>query len=188
MVITNSTTGLCISVKKLCRPARLLFACVAVGLSAVGCSGSDAKSALTADAPALAGLPAAVVAERLADPELQWTLANPRPWTAESIAQLNVARTVLCRDSLRAYQSWVATGIRPAVPESVRPDRPERDFNATMAGLRAEVREAIDSGDPAALSRWLSSEDGCWSTIADPAQSATQTIEGVFGVQNQEPL
>lgn len=139
--------------------------------AAVACSSQDgdALRAVSTDDPGLAGLPAEVVAERLSDPALQQVLNDEDPGSRTTMAQLNVASTVFCRQVLEEYQQWLYTGREPSVPGVVAPDVPAEGFDRFMADWVEMVQSAMDSGDPEALAAWLVAPGGCWITVADPS-------------------
>jgi hypothetical protein len=151
------------------------------GFACGGDGAGDGDAETLVPAEAFEGLPPDVVSERLSDPAFVQGLETDPPQRRARVAQLNVASTVFCRDTYAAYVAWVETGETPDPPTVVRPSSPEDGFDDFMEAYRRSAEEAIESGDPAMLRRWLLQQGaGCASIVVDAAEP-TRRIEDALG-------
>lgn len=153
---------------------------MAIAVSASSCSTSG-HDPLAADAPEYQGLPAQLVVERVGDPAFVQSIQQNFPVEEQAnVMQLNIVSTQWCRDTLAAYQGWLATGVVPEPLVALVPSSPSPDYESFMGDQSTLVTTAIASGDPTQLRDYMLAGASCGSFVADPQDSGLRTIEDVL--------
>jgi hypothetical protein len=160
-------------------------ALVVAVVATVGANGPATRNEAwpTADSPIFAGLPAAVVAEVLANPKAQANIRIVPPEDTARRATLwqgMVTDFVQCRALLGVYRTWTATGKAPQAPASLVPTTPTEDTLRESQIVDSFYRSEIASGDIRRLRSDLLNESGCGVWIpATPGDVTGPTIADV---------
>lgn len=157
--------------------AVLLAACDASGSTV---SGPGAVSEPSAGAFYFDGLPSAAVREVLANPVQQQNLQGVPGPALGSLAQATVRNLIFCREELRVYQGWIATGRPPSVTPGPVPTHPLEPGNTAIKQDYANLRAAVASGEPGTLQKELTGNGSCGQWVpAAPGDIDGPTIARV---------
>jgi hypothetical protein len=139
-------------------PLRVVITAAALllAMALVACSRHDA---LSPDDPIFDGLPRAAVVEALSYPRFEMNLEGDP--NMRSLAQAGVRSLILCRETLRVYETWLRTGVPPEISPGPVPTHPLEPGNTAVEQDYASLRAAVASGDPDRLRARLLAEGGC---------------------------
>lgn len=144
----------------------------------VACGGGG----LSRDGPYFKGLPSSVVVEALANPTLKQNIQGSTPAQQASLAQAAVRNMIFCREELRVYQEWVATGKRPAIRPGPVPAEPLEPGNTAIVQDYMRLKADVASGDASELRTALTAPGSCGQWV--PATDTDgPTIAQVVGAQ-----
>lgn len=147
-----------------------------------GCIGaSAAEDPFDPGAAIYVGLDPAVVAEVLESPVARQKLVEEPPETRASLGQGMVRNFLVCRDALRVYQTWLATGQQPDLAPLPTVENPVEPSNAHWIEDFSRLDQLLDSGDPDRLRTWLTGKGSCGQWIsAVPGDPGGPTIADVI--------
>lgn len=120
-----------------------------------GCSNNVLSSP---DSAVFDGIDPAVVSEVLENPAVRIKVERApkeiRPGFAQSIA----INFIVCRDMLRVYRQWTATGAAPSLkPLPILPN-PDPATTAHWEMRYADISASAESGEPEQLRDWLTGD------------------------------
>lgn len=106
--------------------------------------------------------------EVLRNPESEIVISALPKSTHDRAWQYTIAEMDACRDLYEAYQEWLRTGQRPALPAWDVPGTPEPGYLELAQPAERVMRDAYEAGDPAQVSAYLTAEGSCGTWV--PAQ------------------